>query len=225
MSTKCAEYHCPHPRACLCYGWCIGHRAAYATWICEHLAPPKPCPPSVPTPEPPRPCTPPVLPAIPEPDPEPEPVAEPLPPPMVSILRPAYTLDDVYEDDQDDQPSPSPPRTPEPSSETLTTDPVAELARVHAEHMAQITAEMESMKQKLKQYEEQKAIIENIQQLEAKCATLAAQPATQPATQQMPPVQKNAAPGQPVRQARPLPKVALPSLSAGLIKPPGQKKK
>ena len=210
MSAKCAEYHCPHPRACPCYGWCAGHRAAFATWECEHLKPPPVIVKPAPKPEP-------VKQAEPEPEPEP-------PAPLVSILRPAYALPDVYEDDpddQNDQPSPSPPRTPEPASETLTIDPVAELARVHSEHMAQITAEMESMKKKLREYEEQKAIIENIQQLEAKCATLA----VQPATQQMPQVQKNAAPGQPIRQARPLPKVALPALNAGSLKPTGQKKK
>ena len=87
---------------------------------------------------------------------------------MLSILRPAYALPDVVEDE-----TPSPLKTPEPSEPLAPfVDPVETLAALHAEHMSQIMAEMEAMRVKLKEYEEQKAIIENIQQLEAKCAKL-----------------------------------------------------
>ena len=37
MSQRCSYYHCQAPRACGCYGWCVGHRAGLATWLCEHL--------------------------------------------------------------------------------------------------------------------------------------------------------------------------------------------
>jgi hypothetical protein len=117
---------------------------------------------------------------------------------MISILRPAYGLPDVVEDEQSPT-SPSPARTPEPAPEPepanqgspgtevingLLNSQVEDLAKIHSEHMAQIMAEMEAMRAKLKAYEEQKAIIENIQQLEAKCAKLETQ---QPVKNELPP--------------------------------------
>jgi uncharacterized membrane protein YccC len=109
---------------------------------------------------------------------------------MISILRPAYGLPDVVEDEQSPT-SPSPARTPEPAPEPATevingllNSQVEDLAKIHSEHMAQIMAEMEAMRAKLKAYEEQKAIIENIQQLEAKCAKLEVQ---QPVKNELPP--------------------------------------
>jgi hypothetical protein len=169
MSEKCAERHCPHPRACKCYGWCAGHRAGFATWQCEHLKPPviKVQPPELQIKTEPKPEL-----AKTEPEQKPEPTQpEQIPSQLITILRPSYPLPDVVEDDNepDFEESPrsvSPPKTPPPP------DPVEELAKMHAEHVSQITAEMEAMRAKLKQFEEQKAIIENIQLLESQCVKL-----------------------------------------------------
>ena len=176
MSVICKIWDCDNLISCPCFGMCGLHTAANATWQCEHMngycvkcKTPEPTPEPEPEPEP-----------QPEPQPEPTPQPEPepieLPQPMISILRPAYGLPDVVEDEQ----SPSPARTPEPEPATevingLLNSQVEDLAKVHTEHMAQIMAEMEAMRAKLKAYEEQKAIIENIQQLEAKCAKLEVQ--------------------------------------------------
>ena len=160
MSTKCKIWDCDNLISCPCFGMCGLHTAANATWQCEHLSGKAykvdKCAEQHEQSEP--------------VDVEPvdvEPVAvEPVdvepPPVMMSILRPAYVLPDVIEDE-----TPSPLKTPEPIP-----DPVETLAALHTEHMSQIMAEMEAMRAKLKEYEEQKAIIENIQQLEAKCAKL-----------------------------------------------------
>ena len=172
MSTKCKIWDCDNLISCPCFGMCGLHTAANATWQCDHLSGKaykvdK--------------CT--------EQHEQSEPVAvEPVaeqhecnehheqsepPPVMLSILRPAYALPDVVEDE-----TPSPLKTPEPNecNELADSgpqpDPVETLAALHTEHMSQIMAEMEAMRAKLKEYEEQKAIIENIQQLEAKCAKL-----------------------------------------------------
>ena len=37
MSKRCSYYHCQAPQACACYGWCVGHRAGLATWLCDHF--------------------------------------------------------------------------------------------------------------------------------------------------------------------------------------------
>ena len=186
MSTKCKIWDCDNLRSCPCFGMCGLHTAANATWQCEHLSgkaykvdkcaeqheqsEPVAVEPVAEQHEQSEPV-----------DVEPvdvEPVAvEPVdvepPPVMMSILRPAYVLPDVIEDE-----TPSPLKTPEPNecNELADSgpqpDPVETLAALHTEHMSQIMAEMEAMRAKLKEYEEQKAIIENIQQLEAKCAKL-----------------------------------------------------
>ena len=161
MSTKCKIWDCDNLISCPCFGMCGLHTAANATWQCDHLSGKAVEPVAV------------------------EPVAvEPVdveqseqheqhepPPVMLSILRPAYALPDVVEDE-----TPSPLKTPEAiephECNDPQPDPVETLAALHTEHMSQIMAEMEAMRTKLKEYEEQKAIIENIQQLEAKCAKL-----------------------------------------------------
>jgi hypothetical protein len=138
---------------------CPGHTGANATYICEHLTNPHYASKTHTKPEPPQ------------PEPEPEPQPKQIPSQLITILRPSYSLPDVLEDDNepDFEESPrsvSPPKTPPQP------DPVEELAKMHAEHVAQITAEMEAMRAKLKQFEEQKAIIENIQLLESQCVKL-----------------------------------------------------
>ena len=41
--SNCNYYHCGQPRACEHYGWCCGHRAGLATWLCEHMKPKEEC--------------------------------------------------------------------------------------------------------------------------------------------------------------------------------------
>jgi len=159
--SKCHYYHCPHPKACECYGWCVGHRASLATWLCQHLKPVEQ-PQEKPVEQPQEQCV------------KVEPVAEPVVEPVAETQEEEHLVDDNLDL----------PPLPLLRAESLPyyldkieeyNEPqelIEQLAKSQTEYNSKIEAEMEDMRKKLAQYEEKKKIVDEIHQLEEKVKTL-----------------------------------------------------
>jgi hypothetical protein len=181
--SKCHYYHCPHPKACECYGWCVGHRASLATWICHHLKPVEK-PQEKPVEQPQEQCV------------KVEPVAEPVVEPVAETQEEEHLVDDNL----DLPPSAQVLQSQHVGEQYASEDAIAplpllraeslpyyldkieeynepqelieQLAKSQTEYNSKIEAEMEDMRKKLAHYEEQKKIVDEIHQLEEKVKNL-----------------------------------------------------
>jgi hypothetical protein len=162
--SKCHYYHCPHPIACECYGWCEGHRAGLATWLCHHLKPvekliekvleEKPVEKLIEKVLEEKPAEQPIEKLEEQPVEELEEKTEELPPlPLLRAESLPYYLDKIEEYNEPQE-------------------LIEQLAKSQTEYNSRIEAEMEDMRKKLAQYEEQKKIVDEIHQLEEKVKTL-----------------------------------------------------
>jgi len=159
--SNCHYYHCPHPIACECYGWCEGHRAGLATWLCHHMQPVEK----------------PIEKPIELPVEKPQPVEQLVEKPVEQPIEQAQPIEEIEETEEL-------PPLPLLRAESLPyyldkieeyNEPqelIEQLAKSQTEYNSKIEAEMEDMRKKLAQYEEKKKIVDEIHQLEEKVKTL-----------------------------------------------------
>ena len=157
MSQVCSYYHCDMPRACVCYGWCVGLRACLATWLCDHMHQKE------------QPLVEPVSKPVVEPAIEPviEPVSELVEPVAEIQKEPLFKSIQYLSLDTVDEYDATPPTTPH--------EIIEQLAREHIESMSKVQAELEEMRIKLAKYEEEKKTADRIATIEKQINNLEAE--------------------------------------------------